>query len=144
MDIQLFVFGDADGTIGDDSRQGGGESTDRPSSSSSQGRQGGGGRVEQFLRALQPLLPRTCGVDCAVIRSEPNGGQLELRILELNARTNMGHFAFAAKKLLPWARSFNVVRVSELPALISAGAVPLTDPASASMWCAIVQRGQGR
>jgi hypothetical protein len=72
------------------------------------------------------LLPDTCGVDCAVVRthrSQNNEGnddqdttapaRFELRIFELNARTTMAHFALAAKQLLPWAAEFRVVRVAD-------------------------------
>ena len=97
------------------------------------------GRAEEAMRALGPRLPRTCGVDCAVVRGDGAAG-LELRLFELNARTNMAHFALAAARLVPGALRFEVVRVSDLTAL-GASAVPLTDPASASMWCAVVVVG---
>lgn len=49
-----------------------------------------------------------------------------------------GHYAMAAGKLMPWARQFNVVKISQLSKLPNA--VPLTDPNTAEMWCAVVQR----
>ena len=55
--------------------------------------------VERALAALD--VPRscgvaTCGVDCAVARGAAGG--LEVRPLELNARTTMSHYAHAARR----------------------------------------------
>jgi len=75
----------------------------------------------------------TCGIDVAIVRSAPGGvggggggegcdgeggGVLEVRVMELNARTTMSHYALAAKRRLTdpagrsAARRFAVVRVS--------------------------------
>ncbi len=91
-----------------------------------------GRRVEKVLRALD--LPETCGVDVAVVRSEEG---LALRLLELNARTTMGHYALALKKQVPTHRYFRFVRLSELAHL---DAIHLTDPEMASTWCAVLER----
>ena len=82
-------------------------------------------------------------------------------VMELNARTTMSHYAMAAKRRLPRAERFEIIRLSELKALqetetaqaeaeaegAGAGAagsgaaaeiVCLTDPETASMFCAVV------
>lgn len=48
---------------------------------------GDGGRVQRILCSL-PGLPKTCGIDCAVIRNKE--GELDLRLFELNARYTFG------------------------------------------------------
>jgi hypothetical protein len=126
-------------------------------------------------RALEPLdIPRTCGVpsgtcgvDVAVVRRRTKQGDqsggFEVVVMELNARTTMSHYAMAAKRRLPRAERFEIIRLSELKALqeteiaqaeaeaetegAGAGAagsgaaaeiVCLTDPETASMFCAVV------
>ena len=69
----------------------------------------------------------TCGLDCAIVRRSRSGGrsgtagqqplkaqELEVKILEVNARTTMSHYAHAARRRVPGAKRFVVVRVSEL------------------------------
>ena len=82
--------------------------------------------------------------------------------MELNARTTMSHYAMAAKRRLPRAERFEIIRLSELKALqeteteteaeaeaetegagaagsgAAAEIVCLTDPETASMFCAVV------
>jgi len=88
-------------------------------------------------------------------------GGFEVVVMELNARTTMSHYAMAAKRRLPRAERFEIIRLSELKALqetetaqaeaeaegAGAGAagsgaaaeiVCLTDPETASMFCAVV------
>jgi hypothetical protein len=94
-------------------------------------------------------------------------GGFEVVVMELNARTTMSHYAMAAKRRLPRAERFEILRLSELKALqetetaeaaqaeaaetetegAGAGAagsgaaaeiVCLTDPETASMFCAVV------
>ena len=56
------------------------------------------------------------------------GGALAVRLLEVNARTTMSHFALAAKRRVPAAAKFDVVRAADLrPDLL-----PLTDAAGAT------------
>ena len=95
--------------------------------------------VERALAALD--VPATCGsptcgMDCAVVRAQ--GGGLEVRPLELNARCTMTHYALAARRRVPGARRFEVLRVSDLAAGRS-DLVPLTDPeAPGASFCAVV------
>ena len=63
----------------------------------------------------------TCGLDCGRRsggEEERDGGQQPLKargqILEVNARTTMSHYAHAARRRVPGAKRFVVVRVSEL------------------------------
>jgi hypothetical protein len=115
-------------------------------------------------------------MDIAIVRRpEGEGGGLEIRFLELNARTNMGnknignlpvgcnlsgayclacvsfpipllcwhglfsfalppaHYATALKRRIPNAERFEIVRLSD----INKTMIPLTDPASATTWCAV-------
>lgn len=93
-------------------------------------------RVERALRAID--LPAacgipTCGMDVAIVR-RPADGALEVRFLELNARTNMAHYALAAKRWVPIAQRFDVVRLEDL----NSDHIPLTDPEAATMWCAVL------
>jgi hypothetical protein len=75
-----------------------------------------------------------CGLDVAIVRGAQG---LEFRILELNARTTMSHFALAAKRRVPSARRFSVVRTSTL--LDNPHLLPLTDPQTALAWCAVLE-----
>ena len=84
--------------------------------------------IERALEALElpatsGVVGGTCGVDVAVVRRvgggsptrrEGDGGRFEVRVMELNARTTMSHYALAAKARLPRAVSFEVLRRSEL------------------------------
>ncbi len=88
-----------------------------------------GRRLERELRALE--LPETCGLDLAILRSEEG---LSLRILERNARTTMGHYALALRRRLGPGGCFRVVRLDQIPS----GALCLTDPETATTWCAVV------
>ena len=74
-----------------------------------------------------------CGLDVAIVRGAHG---LEFRVLELNARTTMSHFALAAKRRVPSARHFSVVRASTL--IESPHLLPLTDPQTALVWCAVL------
>lgn len=91
-------------------------------------------------RALAPLrVPETCGVstcgvDVAIVRAQH--GALEVRILELNARTTLSHYALAAKRRVPHATRFDVLRVSEARA--RSNLVCLTDPETAHSFVAAV------
>lgn len=95
--------------------------------------------VERTLAALD--VPATCGsptcgVDVAIVRG--TSGKLEVRPMEVNARTTMSHYALASERRVPGARRFDVIRVSELagrPELL-----PLTDPETAESFCAVVER----
>ena len=95
--------------------------------------------------ALDPLdVPatcgsRTCGVDCAIVRAP--GGALAVRLLEVNARTTMSHYALAARRRVPGAIRFAVVPLSE--AIARPGLVLLTDAASATRFCAVLEVGSG-
>ena len=94
-------------------------------------------QVEQALAALDVPTTcgsATCGMDVAVVGDADRG--LEVRVLELNARTTMSHYALAAKRRMPRARRFDVVRVSELAG--QPDLVPLTDPVTAVAYCAVV------
>ncbi|CAE8624753.1 unnamed protein product [Polarella glacialis] len=95
-------------------------------------------QVELALRALnmpQACGSETCGMDVAIVRLPPEaGGGLEVRYLELNARTNMAHYALGAKRWVPSAQRFDVIRVSDL----EDSHIPLTDPENATMWCAVL------
>jgi hypothetical protein len=93
--------------------------------------------VERALAALD--VPRscgvaTCGVDCAVARGAAGG--LEVRPLELNARTTMSHYAHAARRRVPGAQRLDVLRVAELAG--RADLVPLTDPEGATHCAAVL------
>lgn len=98
--------------------------------------------VEAALRAWD--VPgrcgmETCGMDCAVVRSTDGSGALEVQALEVNARTTMNHYAQAARRRVPGATHFGVVRASELPG--QPDLLPLTDPQAATTgFCAVVWR----
>ena len=77
----------------------------------------------------------TCGMDVAVVRNED--GALGVRVLELNARTTMSHYALAAKRRVPNAVRFDVLRVSE--AASRSDLVCLTDPETATMFVAVLE-----
>lgn len=77
----------------------------------------------------------TCGMDIAIIRD--GEGKLCVRLLELNARVNMAHYALAVKRRVPSALRFNVVRVGDVAR--NPNLIPLTDPEEASTWCAVVE-----
>ena len=62
-----------------------------------------------------------------------------MRLLELNARTTMTHYALEAKRRVPRATRFKVVRLAELQA--RPGLLPLTDPESATAFCAVLDFG---
>ena len=83
--------------------------------------------AEAFARGLE--VPETCGVDVAMT---PEG----FAVLEVNARTTMGHYALFAHRRAPWARRFRLVKKSAVPA----EAFCLTDPAAARTWVAILER----
>ena len=102
----------------------------------------------------------TCGMDIAIVRATGGCGKprgqgvlpfLEVRVLELNARTTMSHYAQAAKSRLfcgsddgRVAQKFVVARLSEFAGL-GPDVVPLTDPETASMFvaCILVSRTGG-
>ena len=78
----------------------------------------------------------------AVVRGPT--GLLQVRVMELNARTTMSHYAIAAKRRVPRAERFEVLRLSELES-IKGGAesgidnvLCLTDPDAASTFCAVL------
>lgn len=103
-------------------------------------------------RALEPLniplscgVPNgggTCGVDVAVVRGPT--GALHVRVMELNARTTMSHYAIAAKARVPRAVRFEVLRLSELEEIKQRASgddgniLCLTDPETALMFCAVL------
>ena len=95
--------------------------------------------VERALAALDVPATcgsSTCGVDVAIVRG--SDGELEVRPMEVNARTTMTHYALASERRVPGAMRFDVVHVSELagrPELL-----PLTDPETAESFCAVVER----
>jgi len=97
--------------------------------------------------ALAPLdVPGTCGVptcglDVAVVRDHTTGA-LQVKILELNARTTFSHYALAAQRRVPRAVRFEVLRVSE--AAERPNLVYLTDPQVASMFVAVVEVAAAR
>ena len=66
---------------------------------------------------------------------------LEFRIMELNARTTMSHIALAAKRRVPSARHFGVVRVAEVAEIAArCEVVFLTDPAAeGATFCALLE-----
>ena len=78
----------------------------------------------------------TCGLDVAVVRDRATG-KLEVKILELNARTTFSHYALAAQRRVPRAVRFEVLRVSE--AAERPNLVYLTDPRVSSMFVAVVE-----
>jgi carbamoylphosphate synthase large subunit len=84
----------------------------------------------------------TCGVDVAVVRGST--GELQVRVMEVNARTTMSHYAIAAKRRVARAVRFEVLRLSELEAIMGGtGAnrddiLCLTDPETASTFCAVL------
>lgn len=96
--------------------------------------------IENALRPIHegpdgpPHGLATWGMDVAVVR-RPDTGALELRYLELNGRTNMAHYATAAKKAVPGAQRFDIVRLSDITETM----IPLTDPSTASTWCAVLE-----
>jgi hypothetical protein len=69
---------------------------------------------------------------------------LQVRVMELNARTTMSHYAIAAKRRVPRAVRFEVLRLSELEAIKGGtkGGIDdvlcLTDPETASQFCAVL------
>ena len=99
--------------------------------------------VETKLRSLNLVATcgvATCGADVAIVRREDTGA-LDVRVLEVNARTTMSHYALAAKRRVPRARTFEVLQLSELAARAAepgAELVYLTDPTTASMFCAVL------
>jgi hypothetical protein len=99
--------------------------------------------IEKTLAALEDVPSTcgaaTCGIDIAVVRNA-SSGRLEAKVLEVNGRTTMTHYALAAKRRVPDAISFGVVRVSELVGRTDL--VPLTDPTVATSFCAVVQVGK--
>ena len=78
----------------------------------------------------------TCGLDVAVVRDRATG-KLEVKILELNARTTFSHYALAAQRRVPRAVRFEVLRASE--AAERPNLVYLTDPRVSSMFVAVVE-----
>ena len=78
----------------------------------------------------------TCGLDVAVVRDRATG-KLQVKILELNARTTFSHYALAAQRRVPRAVRFEVLRVSE--AAERPNLVYLTDPRVSSMFVAVVE-----
>jgi hypothetical protein len=83
----------------------------------------------------------TCGLDVAVVRDRATGA-LQVKILELNARTTFSHYALAAQRRVPRAVRFEVLRVSE--AAERPNLVYLTDPQVASMFVAVVEVAAAR
>ena len=75
------------------------------------------------------------GLDIAIVRDKD--GLLQVHLLELNARVNMAHFAMEAKRRIPRAKRFNIVRTSDLTD--SDGLIRLTDPQTAITWCAVLE-----
>ena len=69
-------------------------------------------------------------------------GALQVKILELNARTTFSHYALAAQRRVPRAVRFEVMRVSE--AAERPNLVYLTDPQVASMFVAVVEVDSAR
>lgn len=95
--------------------------------------------VEKTLKEIN--VPKccgmdTCGMDIAIIRNDVTD-KLDIVLLELNARVNMAHYATAAKRRIPNAIRFNVVRVTDLEE--NKNLIPLTDPTTAIMWCAVLE-----
>ena len=93
----------------------------------------------------------TCGCDVAIVRrpeGHAKGPGLEVRILEQNARTTMAHYAAGAARRYRQGHDarrasgqpdseallFDVSHLSELTEFM----VPLTDPAVATEWCAVL------
>ena len=76
----------------------------------------------------------TCGMDVAIVRGA--GGDLQVQVMELNARTTLSHYALAAKLRVPNALRFDVLRVSEAEARNDI--VYLTDPHTAKVFVAVV------
>ena len=63
--------------------------------------------VEKMLREID--VPKrcgidTCGMDIAITRDESTN-ELQVQLLELNARVNMAHYAMAAKRKVPRGKS---------------------------------------
>lgn len=97
-------------------------------------------QVEKKLCAMD--VPSRCGMPCcgldlAIVRTAAGG--LEVRLLELNARMNMAHYAMAAKRLVPGAKKFNIVRVVDLKEGTDDKLIRLTDSTTATMWCAVLE-----
>ena len=85
----------------------------------------------------------SCGVDVAVVRGPT--GALRVVVMEVNARTTMSHYAIAAKRRVPRAVQFQILRLSELEALkkrdggrAENDVLCLTDPEVAVMFCAVL------
>ena len=94
--------------------------------------------VEHALRALGVERDSpTCGVDVAVVRDAASGA-LAVRLMELNARTTMSHYALAAQRRAPAARTFEVLHLAELATRSREHLVFLTDPDAATMFCAVL------
>ncbi len=109
------------------------------------------GGVEALLAPLQ--LPATCGAatcgaDVAVVRGE--GGGFEARLLEVNARTTMPHYAraaFAALGEQGGARAYQRFAIVDAASVAGAledeapAALCLTDPHGAR-FCACLMRAE--
>ena len=72
-------------------------------------------------------------------------GTLRVVVMEVNARTTMSHYAIAAKRRVPRAMRFEILRLSELEALkkrdgghVENDVLCLTDPKAAIMFCAVL------
>ena len=79
----------------------------------------------------------TCGVDVAIVRDAASGA-LAVRLMELNARTTMSHYALAAQQRVPAARTFEVLHLAELAKRSREHLIFLTDPTVATMFCAVL------